>query len=155
MRFPEWEYNDCHAAHLRNAAGGSFRLFADQPGGVRIGCGVETSGVLQAWRKASLRDDGEPIGIVVRSRRAGWQMRFLSGRSGDSRESNCKFAWSFPGDLCRAQQSSGFATADGSALPNILWPRRSETRTSYPPLIKRPSNPVQPLPDGHALRERT
>jgi hypothetical protein len=61
MRFPEWEYNDCHAAHLRNAAGGSFRLFADQPGGVRIGCGVETSGVLQARWKTSLYDGRGPI----------------------------------------------------------------------------------------------
>ena len=66
-----WEYNDPDASHVGNSADGSAQLSADQSGGFRIGCGLETSGVLPAWWKACLRDDGESIGAVVGSHCAG------------------------------------------------------------------------------------
>ena len=45
----------------------------------RIGCRLETSGMLPACRTASLCDDGEPVGVVG-SDCASWQMPFLSYR---------------------------------------------------------------------------
>jgi len=113
-------YNDLHASRVGSIAGGSVQLFADQPGSVRVGCGLEASGLLQAWRKASLHDDGEPIGIVVGTRRASRQVPFLSYRQSWPSQSNSKFAWNFPIDLCRTRQSSRFPPADARALPNLL-----------------------------------
>jgi hypothetical protein len=69
--------SDRNAPHFGNPADGSVQLFADQPGGVRSGCGVEPSGVLPPQWKASLRDDGEPIGVVVGSNSADRQMPVL------------------------------------------------------------------------------
>jgi hypothetical protein len=75
-----WDYNVHNAPKLCDAAGGSLHLFADRSGSVRIEWGLQPSGVLQARRKAWLRDDGEPICVVVRPLRAGCQMPFLSAR---------------------------------------------------------------------------
>jgi len=76
-----WDYNAHNAPKLCDAAGGSLQLFVDRPGSVRIEWGLQPSGVLQARRKAWLRDDdGEPICVVVRPLRAGYQMPFFSAR---------------------------------------------------------------------------
>jgi len=69
---------------MGNTADGSVQLFTDQSGGVCLGCGFETSGVLPARRKASLRNDGEPIEIVVGSFIEVWSMLLLSGRQSRS-----------------------------------------------------------------------
>jgi hypothetical protein len=78
-------YNSIDAPHVGIIADGSVQLFADQSRGVRIGLGFKNSALLPARWKASLRDDGDAIGIAVRSLRAVWQMPFFPGRSHDSR----------------------------------------------------------------------
>jgi hypothetical protein len=105
------EYNQWNAPHLCNAAGGSVQLFADQSGGVRIGCRLKAPGVLQTRREACLRDEGDRI------RRRQWppwarSMPFLSYREGDAARPDFKFTRSFPSYLCRTPQSSGFAPTD-------------------------------------------
>ncbi len=92
-------YNSADAPHFGSIADGSVQLFADHSRGVRIQPGFETSALLPARWKASLRDDGGSIGIAVRSLRPDWQMPSLPLRSGPSSRSGRKFTWDFPSDL--------------------------------------------------------
>jgi hypothetical protein len=113
-------YNSSNAPHIGNVADGSVQLFADQSRGVRIGPGFETSGVLPARWKASLRHDGDAIGIAVRPLRAAWQMPSLHIRGGHSNRSGRKLTWIFPGDLSRIPQSFSFPPRVEYPLPKFL-----------------------------------
>jgi hypothetical protein len=99
-RRPAWcTINNRNAPHFGNPAGVSHQLFAGRPGVVRSGCGFGTSSLLQARRKASLHDDGDPIGIAG-CRSADRKMRSLSLERCRSCYSSCGSAGAFPGSLC-------------------------------------------------------
>ena len=114
------EYNRWHAAYSRDDAGGSVRLFGRQPGIVRGGSELGTSGVLRAGRKASLRVDGARAGSSVGLISAGRKMRSVSTGSGGSTSPDRKSAPNFAGDLRRAALSSGCLSTNGSAVQNLL-----------------------------------
>jgi hypothetical protein len=113
-------YNGSNAPDIGNVADGSVQLFADQSRGVRIGPGFETPGMLPARWKTPLRDDGDAIGIAVRTLRAAWQMPSLPGRSRDSRWSGRTFTWVFPSELYRTPNSCSFPPRVENPLPKLL-----------------------------------
>jgi hypothetical protein len=113
-------YNEPNAPRIGNLAAGSVQLFADQSSGAGVGPGVEPPGMLPPRRKTSLRNDGDAIGIAVRSFASNSPMLQLPVLWRDCGQPGGKPAWTFTIRSYRILQLFSFSSSDGNPLFKLL-----------------------------------